>query len=167
MGNTQTVTKAEFNKAMQVLHDNHVVVATANADKKKAVELAARPYEKIVEKAEAKIESAFEKVYAYAHENRDTLFVEGLKSITTAQGVIGFKIPKPSLVLKDGLKDKDIIEALQNARWHGASRFLTHKPTLNKQEIIAAREEADIMYKFEEMGAEVKQDEEFYYKPKK
>lgn len=160
------VTEQEFNKAMKTLATKHRDVAINSAEQQQAIEEACKPYTDRINKANKAIDEAKVIVERYATENREELFKDGVKSISTPQGTIGFKMKPASVVIKDDTTDKDVVDALMVATWTGAKDFFVTKHTLDKNAIKKLQDEKTLA-KLKKLGVTVEQNEEFYYKEAK
>lgn len=97
---------------------------------------------------------------AYALEHRNQF--EKKRSLDITHGVIGFRISNPAVKIARGMSKK-IIGILETA---GFTRFLRQKQELDKELIIASRQDKELMKSLENLGLTVEQNETFYFETK-
>lgn len=97
---------------------------------------------------------------SYALEHRDQFDTKRSQDIT--HGVMGFRVSNPAVTIARGLSKK-ITGILEES---GLTQFLRTKQELDKEKIIASRQDEDIMARLENIGITVSQKETFYFEPK-
>lgn len=116
------------------------------------------------DKSKTKIESlrklqegAFEKLQKFAEFNKDTMFIDK-KSREYIHGTIGFRIGTPKAT-GCGQKALELLKELKLP-------FIRIKEEIDKEKIVASRNDEAIMAKLEKISIRVVQDETFYVEPK-
>lgn len=120
----------------------------------------------IKEKYDAKIgslqeekEEHFEVMQAYAESNPE-LFVDK-KSIETTHGVFGFRTGMPKLTPRKGFKWPAILELLKSK----LPSYVKTKEDVDKERLLADRNEELVKGSLKQVGLDVTQDETFYVAP--
>jgi phage host-nuclease inhibitor protein Gam len=106
-------------------------------------------------------DEAFEKLQAYAENNRDEFGKK--KSLDFAHGVLGFRTGTPKLKTLKGFTWASVMGLL---KVHLPAYVRTIEEPA-KDRLLADREEPDTQKKFKDVGIYVDQDETFYVEPKK
>lgn len=114
-----------------------------------------------LEEQAVRLEAAIQR---FAEDNRDDedLFAGGKKSIDLTGCTIGFKLGKPSIVLKDGWTEADVVGELQSARMHS---YVTKKEEvkLDKSALMKAYNADKLTDKdLKGLGLQLKQEESFF-----
>lgn len=105
---------------------------------------------------------SFEKLKAYAEGNRETLFTRK-KSIDWGFGVLGYRIGTPKVEKIRGVTWDALLGLLKGA---GFDRFVRAKEDVDKEKIIASREDIEVMANLGKLGISVVQDETFFVEAK-
>ena len=117
-------------------------------------------YQDKILKAKAIISDGTDKLEVYALENRDKF--EKVKSRDVVHGKIGFRMSTPAVKLARGLSKKIV----GIAKAAGFEQFIRIKEELDKEKIIASRQDKDTMSKLDAIGITVAQGESFYFDAK-
>lgn len=107
-------------------------------------------------------EEASESLQAYAVHNRETLFSKR-KSRDLVHGMIGFRTGTPKVVKSRAKTWDRILELLKK---HNMASFIRMKEEVDKEKIIASREDKEIMETLGEWDIKVVQDETFFIEVK-
>ncbi|WP_420582055.1 host-nuclease inhibitor Gam family protein [Reichenbachiella sp.] len=107
-------------------------------------------------------ETAFQKLQAYALRNRDELFIKR-KSLDWGHGILGFRIGTPKVTKKAGITWAAMLDLVKNA---GKKDLIRTKEDIDKEKIIASRDDEDFMKPLNDLGISVVQDETFFVEPK-
>ena len=110
----------------------------------------------------ARKEAAFEIVQAYAVENKDELFSKK-KSVESAHGVFGFRTGTPKLKNLKGFT----WAAVTNLCKELLPSYIRTTEELDKQGLLADRDNEDVAGMFPKIGVQVVQEESFFVEPKK
>ncbi|MEL5894145.1 host-nuclease inhibitor Gam family protein [Bacteroides sp. GD17] len=110
----------------------------------------------------AKKEEAFAKIQAYALENKDELFSKK-KSVESAHGVFGFRTGTPALKTMKGLTWKAVLMLVKDK----LPSYVRVTEEVDKQSLLAARDNEDVASLFPQIGVQVVQEETFFIEPKK
>lgn len=103
----------------------------------------------------------FDVLMAYAEEHK-SLF-SGKKSYEMAHGIIGFRTGTHKLSKLKGFTWEDVKEKVKKH----LPDYIRTKEELNKEGLIAERDNSEVNKQFAKCGIEVDQDETFYVQPKK
>ncbi len=112
------------------------------------------------EKAETFLEQrqkAMEKLEAFGIHNKDEFF-QKKKSMDLHHGVIGFRTGTPKVSKPRSITWNKIIESLNENK----SQFLRTRIEVDKDKIIASRDDQQVMHELAEVGVSVVQDETFF-----
>lgn len=115
---------------------------------------------RVAELTEAKAES-FEKLNAFANENKEDLFSKR-KSLELDHGVIGFRTGTPKVKKKTGITwaaALDIVKSMDLP-------YVRTKEEVDRDKIIATRKDEAAMAPLAKIGITVVQDETFFVEPK-
>lgn len=110
----------------------------------------------------ARKEAAFEIVQAYAVENKDELFSKK-KSVESAHGVFGFRTGTPKLKNLKGFT----WAAVTNLCKELLPAYIRTTEELDKQGLLADRDNKKVAGMFPKIGVQVVQEESFFVEPKK
>lgn len=108
-------------------------------------------------------DEAFEKLQAYATENRDEQFSKR-KSMETTHGTLGFRIGNPQLKPGKGMTWAGVLELLKVHK-HG-DRYLRTVEEIAKDKLLADRESDECRAVMEAVHVSVVQKETFFVEPK-
>lgn len=158
----QNVTKERFEEAMSVyaLADSKEAKINATIDEK-VTKIRETYATDLVRFAEEK-EEAFQVIQSYCEANKELLFVKK-KSFETVHGTVGFRTGTPALKTKTGFTWASVLQMAKALR----PDFVRSKEELDKELILASREEDDVKADMAKIGVEVKQDESFFVELKK
>lgn len=107
------------------------------------------------------IEDRQKQLQFFAEKNKDEMFSKK-KSIDLIHGIIGFRMGTPKLKTKKGFTWAAVLEMCRTK----APEFIRTKEELNKELMLASREDEKIFAKIDEVGALVDPDETFFIKLK-
>jgi phage host-nuclease inhibitor protein Gam len=108
------------------------------------------------------MEKAFDVMQAFAVENKDELFAKK-KSMESVHGVIGFRTGTPTVKATKGFTfAKSLIEMREYM-----PSYIRTKEEVNKERLIADRDDEEIAKLIKRVGLTITQDETFYVEPKK
>ena len=106
----------------------------------------------------------FTTIQLYATQNKDNLFDEK-RSVDYLHGTIGYRWGNYKVVTVKGVTFKAAVKLMEKVKMlHG---YLVQKVDLNKDLIIANREDKKLMEKLKAVGIEVDQEENFFIELKK
>jgi phage host-nuclease inhibitor protein Gam len=117
-------------------------------------------YQDRLDEAASTIKEGTAKLKAYATDHK--LEFEKKRSRDVVHGTLGFRIGTPKVKVGRGL-NKTIVGILKQA---GKLDFLRTKEELDKDKVIAHRDDEAIMDDLNELGITVVQEETFYFEPK-
>lgn len=117
-------------------------------------------YQSKIETIREEIITRTNELEVYALENRSEF--EKKKSQDIVHGIMGFRISTPSVKLGRGLTSK-ICGMLEAA---GMTDFIRTKKELDKEKVLATRNDAEIMKKLNLLQITIEQPETFYFEPK-
>ena len=100
---------------------------------------------------------AQEELQVFALEMKQTLF-SGQKSLHLRHGSIGFRTGTPRVVKKRSLTWEAALRLFKSRKW----TFVRVKEAVDKEQIIAQREDPEVMAELSDMGIEVRQEERFF-----
>jgi phage host-nuclease inhibitor protein Gam len=123
-------------------------------------------YSKRIEDLGAIKEEKFKTLHFFATQNKKEFFTEKKKSIDFLNGVIGFRTGTPKVSTLKGITFKAALEMMKKMS-SLKSKFVVTKEEINKEAIIALRDDKKIMDKISTVGLSVIQDETFYVDLKK
>lgn len=151
------ISKKQYEDALQRYSANSQLstAIVAKSEKRIADEMKAR-HEKLGNVPQ-EMAKDFAIVQQYCEENRAKLFGEE-KSVETGVGILAFRTNPHSVLLDDGVKDKDIVAALKK---RGLLIYISTKESLDKKKLISDREDAKLMKVLEGAGASIEQTESF------
>lgn len=112
-------------------------------------------YDTRITKLQEEKEVHFEVMQTFAEENPDSFTKK--KSLDFVHGTIGFRTGTPKLQCRKGFKWPGVLELVKTA----LPNFIRVKEDLNKEALLAARNEVDL----KAVGLEAVQDETFYVEP--
>ena len=158
----QAVTQEQFSEALAVFAAADAAEAAINA---KMDEQFTKIREKNAEEVTAlqkKKEEALVIAETYCKENKERLFSEQ-RSMDTLHGQVGFRTGTPALKT---LKGFNWISVLELVKIH-LPAFVRRKEEVDKESILASRNEAEMIEVLPKIGVEVAQDEKFFITLKK
>lgn len=111
---------------------------------------------------EAEKNEAFEILSAYAIENKEALFTKK-KSLELSHGTIGFRIGTPKVKTLKGYTLKAVAKIMEKL----SPEYVRKTVEVDREKLIADRENEGMTEKLKEYGLEVVQEETFYVELKK
>lgn len=110
-------------------------------------------------------EEKFTTLQLYAVQHKDNLFTDR-RSVDYLHGTLGFRYGNFKVITKKGVTFKAAVNMMLNVPFL-KKNFLVTKNELNKEAIIAVREDKKAMAKLNAVGLEVDQEENFFIELKK
>lgn len=107
-------------------------------------------------------EESFIKVQLFAEKHKEEMFSKK-KSVDWAHGIIGFRLGTYKVKARAGFTLKSALTLMKNFELP----FIRVKEEIDKEKIIALREDEEQMNLIETVGLYVDQDETFYIEPKR
>ncbi len=116
-----------------------------------------KTYHKKAETLLEQKQKAMEKLEAFGIHNKDELFRKK-RSMDLQHGVIGFRTGTPKVSKPRSITWNKVIETLNET----GSDFLRTRVEVDKDKIIASRDDKDLMQELSQMGVSVVQEETFF-----
>lgn len=116
-----------------------------------------KTFEKEAEALLEQKQNAMEKLEAFGLHNKDELF-QKKKSMDLHHGIIGFRTGTPKVSKPRSVTWNKVIEALNENK----PQFLRTRIEVDKDKIIASRDDQQVMHELAEVGVSVVQDETFF-----
>jgi phage host-nuclease inhibitor protein Gam len=156
---TKPVTAKQYEDALQRYAQNErkTNVIIAKSEKKVQDELAKR--KTAIGNMETEMETDFATIKQYCEENRKKVFGDE-KSAETKYGIVGFRTGKHGLNMGEK-SDKELIEAFKKKN---LQLYIVTKEALDKNKIIADREDAKLTKVLDALEVKVEQNEAFFFK---
>lgn len=104
---------------------------------------------------------AFEKLQAYAQDNRDVF--GNKKSLSMTHGAIGFRTGNPALKTLKGFTWNSVLTLIKKI----APDYVRNKEEVDKETLLASRDKSEVKALMSEIGVQVVQEESFFVEPKK
>lgn len=155
---SKKVSEAQYDQALKDYQTSFNKHMKLSADKATDVQKVTDKYADKLKAEEESISTAYATVMDYCEQNRDKVFGDE-KSIKTPIATLGFRLGKPSISIKEDVDAKALPGLFVKK---GLAEYLVTKQDLDKNKIIAAREDSKFTKKLEGMGLTIGQEESFY-----
>lgn len=152
--------KNELSEIAKQVAQSQSTLKNIEAEMEQKIQKVRAGYQGKIEAQRELITEGTSKLEAYALENRSEF--EKKKSQDIVHGVIGFRISTPSVKLGRGLSNK-ICQMLEAAK---LTQFIRTKQELDKEKVLASRQDDEMMQTLAKMQITVEQKETFYFEPK-
>ena len=149
--------KAEVGEVMQSFAEASSKIKELEAQEELQLLEIRKVYEEKARKLLEQKEVAIEKLEAFGVHNKDEFFSKR-KSMHLHHGTIGFRTGTPKVSKPRSITWNKVIETLSEQK----SAFLRTRLEVDKDKIIASRDDKDLMNDLDQLGISVVQDETFY-----
>ncbi len=155
------ITREEMEEAMRVYATADAKERSLNAELDAELAQVREKYAKELTTLGSEKDEAFEKLQAYATENREEYFTKR-KSMETTHGTLGFRIGQPQLKPAKGMTWAGILELLKLK----GKNYIRTVEEVAKDKLLAERELDDCKVIMDACHISVIQKETFYVEPK-
>lgn len=155
------ITREEMEEAMRVYATADAKERSLNAELDAELAQVREKYAKELTTLGSEKDEAFEKLQAYATENREEYFTKR-KSMETTHGTLGFRIGQPQLKPAKGMTWAGILELLKLK----GKNYIRTVEEVAKDKLLAERELDDCKVIMDSCHISVIQKETFYVEPK-
>lgn len=155
------ITREEMEEAMRVYATADAKERSLNAELDAELAQVREKYAKELTTLGSEKDEAFEKLQAYATENREEYFTKR-KSMETTHGTLGFRIGQPQLKPAKGMTWAGILELLKLK----GKNYIRTVEEIAKDKLLAERELDDCKIIMDACHISVIQKETFYVEPK-
>lgn len=155
-----TLTRADVIEEVSLIRTLKIAERKIKADRDAAVKEIDERCAPELEAIAADIENAVERCRAWAEVNPQEF--EKRKSIECAHGIFGFRTGTPKLALLSRAWNWD--KCLEKVR-ELLPAFIRDTPTIDKEALLAQRDEEIVQFAIKGCGMKVVQDESFYVEP--
>lgn len=155
------ITREEMEEAMRVYATADAKERSLNAELDAELAQVREKYAKELTTLGSEKDEAFEKLQAYATENREEYFTKR-KSMETTHGTLGFRIGQPQLKPAKGMTWAGILELLKLK----GKNYIRTVEEVAKDKLLAERELDDCKIIMDTCHISVIQKETFYVEPK-
>ncbi len=155
------ITREEMEEAMRVYATADAKERSLNAELDAELAQVREKYAKELTTLGSEKDEAFEKLQAYATENREEYFTKR-KSMETTHGTLGFRIGQPQLKPAKGMTWAGILELLKLK----GKNYIRTVEEVAKDKLLAERELDDCKIIMDACHISVIQKETFYVEPK-
>lgn len=156
------ITEQQYQEAMAAYAAADAKGAKIVAQLDTAVTNARAKYDPLITEQMERRDAAFEVIQAYCTENKATLFPKK-KSIENTFGIIGFRTGTPKLKTLPRVTWAKVLEKAKSL----LPDYVRTKEEVNKETLLADRNNEDVKLHLNEIGVYVDQDETFYIELKK
>ena len=155
------VSQAEFNDALAANYKAYTSEQTMLAKMEAELQKVREKYAAQLQAFAKTQEETLEIAQRYCETNETTLFIEK-RSMATDYGTVGFKKSPASVVLCEGKSWEEVLKDLKKR----LPDYVRIKEEVDKQAIIASREDAKLTTRLSGLGITIEQAEKFFFKPK-
>ncbi|MFN4248939.1 MAG: host-nuclease inhibitor Gam family protein [Flavipsychrobacter sp.] len=156
----EVVTVSDYESSISVYANTTAKINQINADMEAKFTAIRDTYTQELAMLAAQQEEAFDTVQQYCETNKDTLFTDKKKSFETVFGVVGFRTGNWSLkTIAKGVTWDMVLKNLQSMK---LKKYIRTKEEVDKETLLALRDDKKVSGKFAQIGIKAHQDEKFY-----
>lgn len=158
---TESTTQEQATTYLATYASNQARIDKLNAEMDAQIVKIRQKYDAELGQLGAENVELFNKLQGFALINKGLFTVK--KSLDMTHGIIGFRTAPPALKTRKGFTWAAVLKLLEDK----ASQFIRNKPEVDKEALLAQREEPAVVELMAQVGVQVEQAETFYVELKK